>query len=58
MTPNGCAYFAAKSYYFGVGGGVQQFSDFLVDKQLTIEEIKVFPDCVERIIVKITIKQS
>uniref|UniRef100_T1K8F1 protein-histidine N-methyltransferase n=2 Tax=Tetranychus urticae TaxID=32264 RepID=T1K8F1_TETUR len=61
LSPNGAAYFAAKSYYFGVGGGTQEFQDFIKDlpsRPLICEQIKVIEDCVERNIIKITHNSS
>lgn len=31
MKPLGCAYLAAKIYYFGVGGGIRYFEKFIQD---------------------------
>ena len=49
---------AAKSYYFGVGGGLKQFGNLLVESELEVESAKKFEDGVKREILKVTLRLS
>ncbi|XP_044729570.1 histidine protein methyltransferase 1 homolog [Chrysoperla carnea] len=39
LSENGIIFLAAKSYYFGVGGGTRQFEEFLKKKNIFISEV-------------------
>lgn len=42
MRPGGCAYFASKRYYFGVGGGVNGFVLMAREAGFSVENVRVF----------------
>ncbi|XP_030846517.1 histidine protein methyltransferase 1 homolog [Strongylocentrotus purpuratus] len=49
LKPNGKVFLAAKTHYFGVGGGTRQFEDFVREKgEFEIESIKVISQGVRR----------
>ncbi|KAF2892561.1 hypothetical protein ILUMI_13621 [Ignelater luminosus] len=57
LKPNGVIYLAAKTYYFGVGGGLREFEDFMI--QQNVFDFSTCWKCSEglqREILKITFK--
>lgn len=45
LKPDGLALVAAKTHYFGVGGGVQVYRDYLAKQgTFSVQTIKVFDD--------------
>ncbi|KAK2146373.1 hypothetical protein LSH36_613g01052 [Paralvinella palmiformis] len=59
IKPEGVIYLAAKTCYFGVGGGMRDFEDFL-DKEDILDHIvcKECVDGVQREILKLTLKKK
>ncbi|RWS26808.1 histidine protein methyltransferase 1-like protein [Leptotrombidium deliense] len=58
LSENGVAFVAAKSYYFGVGGGILDFQQFIQsDPRLICEECFASESTIPRIIIKINFKQ-
>ena len=57
LTPtSGRAFIAAKTYYFGVGGGTRSFEDFVRSSgtSLTSSVVKIIPASVQREILQLT----
>ena len=46
---------AAKTFYFGVGGGVRQFEELVKRSGLSVETVKKYEDGVKREIMRITL---
>ncbi|XP_078599976.1 histidine protein methyltransferase 1 homolog [Branchiostoma floridae x Branchiostoma japonicum] len=59
LAPNGTVYLAAKTHYFGVGGGTRLFEEFLRKEDVFSSEVcKVYSEGVNREILKIEMKKS
>jgi len=56
LKPTGKVLIAAKVYYFGVGGGTQQFADKLGKAGFTVETVKKFSTGVSREILQATLR--
>ena len=58
LQPSGVVYLAAKSYYFGVGGSVAEFQEFVsTDGYFDVEEVAAFGhDTVHRIILTLSVR--
>ncbi|CAH1785991.1 unnamed protein product [Owenia fusiformis] len=55
LQPDGVVYLAAKSYYFGVGGSVGQFKEYVREAGVfDVETVKCIPSSVPREILKMT----
>ncbi|XP_041479163.1 histidine protein methyltransferase 1 homolog [Lytechinus variegatus] len=58
LKPNGIVYLAAKTHYFGVGGGTRQFEEFVKEKgEFEIESAKVIRQGVQREILEMRLLQ-
>ena len=51
LKPAGCVLIAAKTYYFGVGGGVQEFQGKLEAQGFLVTCLKKYEDGVKREII-------
>ncbi|XP_019646721.1 PREDICTED: histidine protein methyltransferase 1 homolog [Branchiostoma belcheri] len=59
LAPHGTIYLAAKTHYFGVGGGTRLFEEFVRKEDVFRSEVsKVYSEGVNREILKIEIKKS
>ncbi|CAH1232745.1 histidine protein methyltransferase 1 homolog [Branchiostoma lanceolatum] len=59
LAPHGTVYLAAKTHYFGVGGGTRLFEEFLQKEGVFQSEVcKVYSEGVNREILKIEMKKS
>lgn len=59
LKPSGNIYLAAKTHYFGVGGGTRQFEDFVREKgEFSIKPCKVISQGVQREILRMRFLQE
>ncbi|XP_078681673.1 histidine protein methyltransferase 1 homolog [Branchiostoma floridae x Branchiostoma belcheri] len=59
LAPHGTIYLAAKTHYFGVGGGTRLFEEFVRKEDVFRSEVcKVYSEGVNREILKIELKKS
>lgn len=58
LKPAGCVLIAAKTYYFGVGGGVQEFQSKLEAQGFLVTCLKKYEDGVKREIISAKFSQK
>ncbi|KAG8593627.1 hypothetical protein GDO81_000908 [Engystomops pustulosus] len=59
LADDGIIYLASKSHYFGVGGGVHLFENFIKEKKLfNIHSLKMNNDGLQRILLRLDFKRS
>ncbi|XP_077188375.1 histidine protein methyltransferase 1 homolog [Paroedura picta] len=57
LKANGCVYLASKAHYFGCGGGVQLFTEFVKKKNVfSSRSVKVIDKGLKRVIIELVFK--